>query len=532
MDTVPVILGVLRIILGFLFLVVIPGFAISLVIFPRFTEMSMLDRLVYTAVLGITSAIAFVLFVDRMPMLELTLENLILVAGVFSAGVLLVWLCKRWYLNRRLRTPPEPQISEDSPDHQRYYSREINAAKDQFRQDTRTVVVYHENERLSGMNFVSHSYLLDVAEEIDIQQVVEDKVKGTDRVILDSPSPKTRYFELILLEHAEDQSSLVDDLQIYPVHVTTKPDTKPGVTLQRDSLLITERIFSKTSTEEIQWVYSHDFHIFAFIHAEDTPAQMVDRILGTLDEIVIAAKSGVRIHSIAGDQQILKSAFDAVSEEPQSTAVKTPEISQRLEARPVVQPRDSTRRPVILPGGQDEEIPEDRGGEIWVATTAMPKRPAIQTRAEPKEIPGRPEFQSGVPTQEITEHPVIQPGAEQKNTRKIPDMQPLALPVDGQESPLRQTVVKPETIPMRPEVQPRILSKKNMTPVENKLEVASIRKLQKNILRDLNMFDLNPDSFKRSQKIIDKIQIPKKADVNKKLSEAEEEMLDLNWLYE
>jgi hypothetical protein len=71
-----------------------------------------------------------------------------------------------------------------------------------------------------------------------------------------------------------------------------------------------------------------------------------------------------------------------------------------------------------------------------------------------------------------------------------------------------------------------------MTPVENKLEVASIRKLQQNILRDLNMYDLTPDSFKRSQKIIDKIQIPKKADVNKKLSEAEEEMMDLEWLYE
>jgi hypothetical protein len=532
MDTVPVILGVLRIILGFIFLVVIPGFAISLVIFPRFNEMSILDRLVYTAVLGITSAIAFVLFVDSMPGLELTLENLTLVAGVFSAGVLLVWLCKRWYLNRQLRKHPEPQISEDSPDHQRYYSREINAAKDQFRQDTRTVVVYHESERLSGMNFVSHSYLLDVAEEIDIQQVVEDKVKGTDRVILDSPSPKTRYFELILLEHTEDLSSLVDDLQIYPVHVTTKPDTKPGVTLQRDSLLITERISSKTSTEEVQWVYSHDFHIFAFIHAEDSPARMVDRILGTLDEIVIAAKSGVRIHSIAGDRQILRAPFDAVSEEPESIAVKTPEIPQRPEVQPVVQPRDITRRPVILPGGQDEEIPGDRSSEIWVATTAMPSRPSIPTRGAPKEIPSRPEFQTGVPSRKMPEHRVIQPGAEQKNIQKIPDIQPRVLLVDREESPVPQAVFEPKTIPTRPEVQIRILSKKTMTPVENKLEVASIRKLQKNILRDLNMYDLNPDSFKKSQKLIDKIQIPKKADVNKKLSETEEEMLDLNWLYE
>ncbi len=503
METVPVILGVLRIILGFLLLVGIPGFAISLVIFPRLTDMSILDRLVYVAVLGITSAIAFMVFMDLMPGIELTLENLTLVAGVFSAGALMVWLCERWYLNRRLITHPEPQISDDLPDHQRYYSREINAAKDQFRQDTRTVVVYHESERLSGMNFVSHSYLLDVAEEIDIQQVVENRVKGTESFILESPYPKTRYFELILLEHDEGPSSLVDDLQIYPVHITTKPDTKfPGTSLQRDTLLITERIYTKTSTEEVQWIYSHDFHIFAFIHAEDTLAQMVDRILGILDEIVIAAKSGIRIHSLAGDQQMLRAPFEEISKKPRDTAVTMPEIPQRPEMEPAIQPRDKTRRPVILPGGQDEEIPGDREGEIWFATTAIHK------------------------------HPVIQAGAEQKNIEKIPDIQRRVLPVDKQKPQGRQTVVEPKTIPTRPEVQPRIQSKNYMSPVENKLEVASIRKLQKNILRDLNMFDLTPDSFKRSQKIIDTIRIPKKADVNKKLSEAEEEMLDLNWLYE
>jgi hypothetical protein len=256
---------------------------------------------------------------------------------------------------------------------------------------------------------------------------------------------------------------------------------------------------------------------------------MVDRILGILDEIVIAAKSGV---SSPGDRQMLRAPFDVVSEEPRGTAVKTPEIPQRPEVQPVVQPRDKTRRPVILSGGQDEEIPEYSEGEVWVATTAMAKRPAIQTRGVPKEIPGRPEFQSGVLFQDIPERPVIQPGAEQKDIQKIPDIQPRVLPEDGQEPPLLQAVVEPETIPTRPEVQPRILSKKNMTPVENKLEVASIRKLQQNILRDLNMYDLTPDSFKRSQKNIEHIQIPKKADVNKKLSEAEEELMDLDWLYE
>ena len=258
---------------------------------------------------------------------------------------------------------------------------------------------------------------------------------------------------------------------------------------------------------------------------------MVDRILGILDEIVITAKSGVRITSSAGDRRILRAPFDVVSEEPRGTAVETPEIPQRPEVQPVVQPRDKTRRPVILPGGQDEEIQGGSEGEIWVATTAVPKRPAIQTRAEPEELPASG-IQSGVLPQNIPESPVIQPVAEQKDIQKIPDMQPQVLPGESQEPPLRQAVVEPETIPTRPEVQPRILSKKNMTPVENKLEVASIRKLQQNILRDLNMYDLTPDSFKRSQKNIEHIRIPKKADVNKKLSEAEEEMMDLDWLYE
>jgi len=532
MDTVPLISGVLGIILGFLVLVIIPGFALSLVIFPRLTDMSTLDRLVYAAVLGTTAAVAFVLFLDLMPVLKLTPENLILMASVFSAGALMVWLCERYYLNRQLITHPGPQISEDSPDHQRYYSREINAAKDQFRQDTRTVVVYHESERLSGMNFVNHSYLLDVAEEIEIQQVAENKLKGTDSVILEPPYPKTRYFELIILELNEGPSSLVEDLQIYPVHVTTKADTGfHGAPLQRDTLLITERIHKKTSNEEIQWVYSHDFHIFAFIHAEDTLVRMVDRILGILDEIVVAAKSGVHIHSLAGDQQILRAPFEEVSKEPRGTAVTTPEIPHRPEVQPVVRPWDTTRRPVILPGVQDEEIPGEEGGEIWISTKAMHKHPTIQTGVEPEEIQKPPEFQSGVLSHKIPKPLVIQPRAEQKNTGKIPDIQPHVLPADRQEPPIRH-IVEPKTIQARPEVQPRTRSKKDMTPVENKIEVASIRKLQKNILRDLNMFDLNPDSFKRSQKIIDTIRIPKKADVNKKLSEAQEEMLDLNWLYE
>ena len=473
MDTVPVILDGLRVILSFLLLLFIPGFALSLVIFPRLTDLSIFDRLVYSAVLSIMSDIALVLFMGFVPGLEPTLENFTLVVCVFSAGVLMFWLCERWYLNRRFKNHPELQFSEDSLNDQRYFSRELNAANDQFRQDTQTVVVYHESEQLSGINFVNHSYLMDVAEEIDIQQVAENKLKVTDNYILESPYPKTRYFELIILEFNEGPISRVDDLQIYPVLVTTKPDTKfAGTTLQRDTLHITERIYKKTSTEEVQWIYSHDFHIFAYTHADDNLDLMVDRILGILDEIVISTKSGILDYSSAGDRQILRTAFDAVVEKPRGTAVKMPQIPQRPEVQPVVQPRNKTRCPVILPSVQHEEMPGYMEGQIWLKPTAMPERPVLQT------------------------------------------------------------IVEPKTMPTSPKVQPHIKSKKNMTQAGTQLEVASIRNLQKNILRDLNMYDLTPDSFRKSQKNIEHIQIPKKADVNKKLSEAEEEMLDLDWLYE
>ena len=60
------------------------------------------------------------------------------------------------------------------------------------------------------------------------------------------------------------------------------------------------------------------------------------------------------------------------------------------------------------------------------------------------------------------------------------------------------------------------------------------RKLQKEILRDLNLFAITPGSFKQSGKNIENITIPKKADVDKILAELEkdEDWQDLDWLYE
>jgi len=109
---------------------------------------------------------------------------------------------------------------------------------------------------------------MDIREEIDIQQVIEKKLKVTDSVIVRPPYPRTRYFELVIREYKEDELSLVDDLQVNPVLVTKDPDRLfLGFVRKQGTVKITERIHTKTSTSEVQWIYSHDFHIFAIIHA-------------------------------------------------------------------------------------------------------------------------------------------------------------------------------------------------------------------------------------------------------------------------
>ena len=142
----------------------------------------------------------------------------------------------------------------------------------------------------------------------------------------------------------------------------------------------------RPALKEVQWIYSHDFHIFAFIHAEDTLDQMVDRVLGYLTKLSLQQKAVfVSIHLLKTGQR-LRAPFDAVSEKPRDTEVKTPETPPRPEVPPVV-PRDKSRRPVILPGVQDEETPNEREGETWISTKTMHKYPAMKISVEQEEIP-------------------------------------------------------------------------------------------------------------------------------------------------
>ena len=155
-----------------------------------------------------------------------------------------------------------------------------------------TEVIYHEYQK-SGRNHIDHSYLIDIGEEIDIQQVMEYKWKVFDSVILKPPLPRTRYFELVINEYTADGSSLIDDLQVYPVLVIKKPDFRIlGLVIRRGDWHITERIYKKANTTEIQWIYSDDFHLFAITHAQDNLERMVEQIVLKIDEIATSVKPG------------------------------------------------------------------------------------------------------------------------------------------------------------------------------------------------------------------------------------------------
>lgn len=103
MDTIAVFFEIVRVVFNLLLLFFIPGFALSLVLFPRSTDLSSIDRLVYSLVLSISSSIVLVVFMDIVLEFSVTLKNITFVVGVFSVILLLCWACEGWYLNSRAK---------------------------------------------------------------------------------------------------------------------------------------------------------------------------------------------------------------------------------------------------------------------------------------------------------------------------------------------------------------------------------------------------------------------------------------------
>jgi hypothetical protein len=341
MDSVTFIVDGLRAILVFFNLLLVPGLAISLAFFPRFTDMGLMKRLAWSAVLSIGAVIASVLFMDFVLGVVATQQNISLGLGLFSMILLVVWFFEVWYLISSVPERLHRRFSGRFLPLRKHLSRVINSRRDRFARTDMTRVIWHESIR-TGSTHIDHSYLFDIKEAIDIQQVDETKGKVSEPSLLPPPNPRTWYFELFIREFNDGTVSLIDDLQVYPVLVTRKRDlTLLGHRIRRGALKIAERIYKKTDTAEIQWIYSHDFHLFAILYSEDTLEQMVDRVLLKLDEIATSIKKGSRVTSHLEETQKLRDEFEVVLEKP----LKEPLREPFKEPRKVPAPR-ITEEPV------------------------------------------------------------------------------------------------------------------------------------------------------------------------------------------
>jgi hypothetical protein len=149
----------------------------------------------------------------------------------------------------------------------------------------------------------------------------------------------------MIKEFREGETSLIDDLQVYPVLASRSPDFKIlGLTLKRGDWHITERIYKKANTTEIQWIYTDDFHLFAITHAQDQLETMVDQIVGKINEISISIKTGYRVYSHMENQRMRREAFDAVIESQSGITINKTAVLKHPEFQLIAELGDGDRK--------------------------------------------------------------------------------------------------------------------------------------------------------------------------------------------
>lgn len=207
-----------------------------------------------------------------------------------------------------------------------------------------TEIIYHEYQQ-TGKNHTDHSYLIDAGAEIEIQQIMEYKWKVYDSVVLKPPHPKTRFFELTIREFHEDGNTSIEDLFVFPVNAKRKPDIKLWkFRLRHGQWVISERIYRKEKTTEIQWIYTDDFHLFAITHAHETREDLVTQVLKRIDEIASSIRMGYRINSHMENQRLRREAFDAVMESQNGISINKTAILKHPEFQLIAELGEGDRR--------------------------------------------------------------------------------------------------------------------------------------------------------------------------------------------
>ena len=98
MDILVAIINGIRVFFGFLLVFLIPGFLITLVFFPRPSELRIIERLVYSVIMSMGSVMAWILFMDIILGIDTTPANIIIALTVFCIIVFLLWRIRCLFL--------------------------------------------------------------------------------------------------------------------------------------------------------------------------------------------------------------------------------------------------------------------------------------------------------------------------------------------------------------------------------------------------------------------------------------------------
>jgi uncharacterized membrane protein len=98
MDIATVFLSDIRVIFGFLLVMFIPGLLISLMFYPKQSDISIIERLVYATILSVGSIIVCVLFMDVFLGIDTTPINAVIVITAFCSILTLIWIIRSLFL--------------------------------------------------------------------------------------------------------------------------------------------------------------------------------------------------------------------------------------------------------------------------------------------------------------------------------------------------------------------------------------------------------------------------------------------------
>jgi uncharacterized membrane protein len=105
--TIEAIIHFFRVVFGLIFLFFVPGYAITLALFPRKDELSTVERIGFAGVLSIVADILTTLFIDLVLGIPTTGLNIFLALLTLTVVMLVIWRVELYILRKWNKIPVE-----------------------------------------------------------------------------------------------------------------------------------------------------------------------------------------------------------------------------------------------------------------------------------------------------------------------------------------------------------------------------------------------------------------------------------------